>query len=132
MPHTRAFKVVGIFSLGLFEFDSEYALVDLPVAERVFGKDQPQFMQLRLDDMFASRQVAAEIPRRLGEEYAKHNFDYVLYKAPQLFRTDGGKSIANTSDHDALVQFHRQWYGEDSIAQPLQNGVLMNDAPPSR
>src|SRR4051794_10041167 len=25
MHHTRAFKVVGIFSLGLFEFDSEYA-----------------------------------------------------------------------------------------------------------
>src|SRR5260221_2462601 len=26
MPHRRAFKVVGIFSLGLYEFDSEYAL----------------------------------------------------------------------------------------------------------
>jgi lipoprotein-releasing system permease protein len=74
MPHRRAFKVAGIFSLGLFEFDSEYALVDLPVAERVFGKDQPQFMQLRLDDMFASRQVAAEIPRRLGEEYATQDW----------------------------------------------------------
>ena len=74
MPHTRAFKVVGIFSLGLFEFDSEYALVDLPVAERVFGKDQPQFMQLRLDDMFASQKVAADIPRRLGEEYATQDW----------------------------------------------------------
>src|SRR4051794_7685732 len=30
MPRRRAFKVVGVFSLGLFEFDSEYALVDLP------------------------------------------------------------------------------------------------------
>jgi lipoprotein-releasing system permease protein len=74
MAHTRAFKVVGIFSLGLYEFDSEYALVDLPVAERVFGKDQPAFMQLRLDDMFASRQVAAEIPKRLGEEYATQDW----------------------------------------------------------
>jgi lipoprotein-releasing system permease protein len=74
MPHRRAFKVVGIFSLGLYEFDSEYALVDLPVAERVFGKDQPQFMQLRLDDMFASQKVAEEIPRRLGEEYATQDW----------------------------------------------------------
>jgi len=74
MPHTRAFKVVGIFSLGLFEFDSEYALVDLPVAERVFGKDQPQFMQLRLDDMFMSRQIAQEIPTRLGDEYATQDW----------------------------------------------------------
>ena len=74
MAHTRAFKVVGIFSLGLYEFDSEYALVDLPVAERVFGKDQPQFMQLRLDDMFASQKVAEEIPKRLGEEYATQDW----------------------------------------------------------
>ena len=66
---TRVFKVVGIFSLGLFEFDSEYALVDLPVAEHLFGQDQPQFLQLRLDDMFASTDVATAIPKRLGDEY---------------------------------------------------------------
>jgi lipoprotein-releasing system permease protein len=69
MRHSRAFKVVGTFSLGLYEFDSEYALVDLPVAERLFGKDQPQFLEVRSDDMWASSQVAADIPKRLGEEY---------------------------------------------------------------
>jgi len=71
---TRAFKVVGIFSLGLYEFDSEYALVDLPVAQRVLGIDQPQFLQLRLDDMFASKQVAEEVPKRLGAEYATQDW----------------------------------------------------------
>jgi lipoprotein-releasing system permease protein len=74
MPRTRAFKVVGTFNLGLFEFDSEYALVDLPVAERVFGKDHQKFLQLRLDDMFASKQVAEDIPKRLGEEYATQDW----------------------------------------------------------
>jgi lipoprotein-releasing system permease protein len=74
MPRTRAFKVVGIFSLGLFEFDSEYALVDLPVAERVFGKDRPDFMQVRLDDMFASAAVAEDIAQRLGDEYATQDW----------------------------------------------------------
>src|SRR3982751_2292873 len=74
MPRTRAFKVDAIFSLGLFEFDSEYALVDLPVAERVFGKDKPDFLQVRLDDMFASKQVAEDIPRRLGDEYATQDW----------------------------------------------------------
>jgi len=68
--HTRAFKVAGIFSLGLFEFDSEYALVDLPVAERVFGKDRPAFLQVRVDDMFKASEIAADISRKLGEEYA--------------------------------------------------------------
>ena len=74
MARTRAFKVVGIFSLGLFEFDSEYALVDLAVAERVFGQDKPGFMQVRVDDMFASQQVADDIPHRLGEEYATQDW----------------------------------------------------------
>jgi lipoprotein-releasing system permease protein len=74
MPRTRTFKVVGIFSLGLYEFDAEYGLVDLPVAERVFGKDKPDFMQVRLDDMFASQEVAEDIPHRLGEEYATQDW----------------------------------------------------------
>ncbi len=73
-PHRRAFKVVGIFSLGLYEFDSEYALVDLPVAERMFGKDRPQFLEVRLDDMFASSDVAAAIPKRLGDDYATQDW----------------------------------------------------------
>ena len=74
MARTRAFKVTGIFSLGLFEFDSEYALVDLAVAERVFGKDKPDFMQVRLDDMFASKEVAARIQEHLGEDYATQDW----------------------------------------------------------
>jgi lipoprotein-releasing system permease protein len=74
MPRTRAFKVVGNFSLGLFEFDSEYALVDLPVARRVFGQDTQVVMQVRLDDMFASTAVAEDIQRRLGEEYATQDW----------------------------------------------------------
>jgi len=74
MPHRRAFKVVGIFSLGLFEFDSEYALVDLPVAERMFGKDKPDFLEVRVDDMFASSEVAADIEKRFGEDYATQDW----------------------------------------------------------
>jgi lipoprotein-releasing system permease protein len=74
MSRTRAFKVAGIFSLGLYEFDSEYALVDLPVAQRVFGKDKPDFIQVRLDDMFVSQRVADDIPKRLGEEYATEDW----------------------------------------------------------
>ena len=74
MLRTRAFKVVGIFALGLFEFDSEYALVDLPVAERVFGKDKPDFMQVKLDDMFVSQAVAEDIQNRLGQDYATQDW----------------------------------------------------------
>jgi len=74
MPHRRAFKVVGIFSLGLYEFDAEYAMVDLPVAERMFGADKPEFLEVRVDDMFASTEVAADITKRLGEGYVTQDW----------------------------------------------------------
>jgi len=74
MQHSRAFRVVGTFSLGLFEFDSEYGLIDLPVAERVFGKDAPDFLEVRVDDMWASSEVAADIPKRLGQEYVTQDW----------------------------------------------------------
>jgi len=65
----RSFRVVGIFSLGLFQFDSESAFIHLDVAKRVFGEDSPVFMELRVDDMFKSREVVEAIHERFGAEY---------------------------------------------------------------
>jgi lipoprotein-releasing system permease protein len=65
----RPFKVVGTFSLGLLEYDSGYAFVRLDVAQRVLGKEEPDFIELRVDDMFAAQRVADAIPGQLGSEY---------------------------------------------------------------
>lgn len=61
---------------------------------------------------------------QIGSEYAKRNFDYVLYKVPHLFHSVGPQTApANTSDHDALVDFHRHWYGEDQMTKSVANGL---------
>jgi len=39
------------------------------VAQRHLGKDQPDFIELRIDDMFAAQRVADSIPGRLGADY---------------------------------------------------------------
>jgi lipoprotein-releasing system permease protein len=65
----RSFKVVGIFSLGLYQFDSEYGFIRRDVAQRVFGEDQPVFLELRVDDMFKSGEVVEAIVQRFGAEY---------------------------------------------------------------
>jgi len=65
----RPFQVAGIFSLGLFQFDSEYGFILIDVARRVFGEDQPVFLQLRVDDMFKSNQVVDAIVERFGAAY---------------------------------------------------------------
>ena len=56
---------------------------------------------------------------KLGQEYAKRNFDYVLYSFPKLF----SPTPPETTDRDALLQFHRQWYGEDSLTKTVANGL---------
>ena len=40
----------------------------------MFGKDKPDFMQVRLDDMFAATAVAQDIQHRLGDEYATQDW----------------------------------------------------------
>jgi predicted nucleic acid-binding Zn ribbon protein len=63
--------------------------------------------------------------RRLGDEYAKRNFDYVLYTFPRLFHSVGPEKPASTADseRDALLQFHRRWYGEDQLTRSVANGM---------
>ena len=65
---------------------------------------------------------------QIGEQYAKRNFDYVLYQVPRLLRpVDGTKPIDKaTDDRDALLQFHRSWYGEDPLTKTVQNGLVAN------
>lgn len=65
----RNFRVVGIFSLGLYQFDSESAFINLDVAKRVFGEDSQVFIELRVDDMFKSREVVEAINGQFGPEY---------------------------------------------------------------
>ena len=63
------FRVVGTFSLGLYQFDSEYAFLRIDVARRLFGEDQPVFIELRVDDMFKSSEVVDAIAGQFGPEY---------------------------------------------------------------
>ncbi len=65
----RLFKVVGTFSLGLLEYDSGYAFILLDVAQRMLGKDAPDFIELRVDDMFAAQRVADGITATFGPDY---------------------------------------------------------------
>ena len=69
LPRPRRLEVVGVFSLGLFEYDTGYGFVTLDVARRLFRKDRVELMQLRVDDPYASRAVADAIPEQLGDAY---------------------------------------------------------------
>ncbi len=69
MPRARTMRVTGIFAIGLYEYDAAYAVVSLPVGLRLMGKSYPDFVQLRVNDVYEAPRVAAEILNRLGPAY---------------------------------------------------------------
>jgi lipoprotein-releasing system permease protein len=70
----RLLRVAGIFSLGLYEFDSAYGYVSIDVAQRLFGKDQVDLIQLKVDDLALAPQVAATIFEEFGSEYTAEDW----------------------------------------------------------
>ena len=74
LPRTRRMKVVGLFSLGLFEFDSSFGYLSLDVAQRVLGKDNVDLIQLRVDDIYAAPQIAESITDTLGSQYVTQDW----------------------------------------------------------
>ncbi len=69
MPRTRRLEVVGVFSLGLYQFDSAYGFVSLPVARRLLDRPGVDFVQLRVDDMYEAPRVSERLAQRLGPGY---------------------------------------------------------------
>jgi lipoprotein-releasing system permease protein len=74
MTRGRTVRVAGIFALGLFEFDSAYGFVSLDLAKRLLGKDMPDLIQLRVDDIYSSARIAREIEEQLGDKYSTEDW----------------------------------------------------------
>ena len=55
VPRYRSFHVVGEFQLGMEQFDTGLALVNITDAEKLTSQDGPTGIRLRLDDLFNAR-----------------------------------------------------------------------------
>jgi lipoprotein-releasing system permease protein len=67
VPRLKQFRVVGVFEVGMFEFDGGLALVHMEDAQRLyrFG-DAVTGVRLRLDDLFEARPIAAAVERAIA------------------------------------------------------------------
>ena len=65
LPRLKTFKVVGIFEVGMYEFDSGLALIDLEDAQRLYRLDGVSGVRLKLDDLFAAPSVARDLWQKL-------------------------------------------------------------------
>ena len=61
LPRNRPARVVGIFNLGLQEFDAEWGFVSLDFARRLAGIDQVEVIQLRVDNIDAAPEIARSV-----------------------------------------------------------------------
>ncbi|MBP9217447.1 MAG: lipoprotein-releasing ABC transporter permease subunit [Sterolibacterium sp.] len=69
LPRLKQFTVVGIFEVGMFEFDSGLALIHMQDAQRLYRLDERvSGVRLKVDDLFAAPRVARELLRYIDAD----------------------------------------------------------------
>jgi lipoprotein-releasing system permease protein len=67
VPRLKQFRLVGVFEIGMFEFDGGLALIHLADAQRLYRlEDKVSGVRLKLADLFESRAVAQKLGGQLG------------------------------------------------------------------
>ena len=74
MPRTRPLRVAGIFRLGLYEVDNTFGLRLARRRRATAEQDAAGDDQLAFDDIYAAPEVAATIPRILGDRYVTQDW----------------------------------------------------------
>lgn len=67
LPRLRRFHVIGIFEVGMFEYDRGIALMHMEDAARLFKLgDAVSGVRLKLEDLFQAPQISRELALQLG------------------------------------------------------------------
>jgi lipoprotein-releasing system permease protein len=74
LPRSRPARVVGIYALGLLEFDSQWGFVNLAFAERLVGTIGPELYQVKVADVEAAPEIATRIVDMLGPDYTAQDW----------------------------------------------------------
>jgi lipoprotein-releasing system permease protein len=74
LPRPRTARVVGVYALGLFEFDAAYGFISLDFAERMLGKAVPDLIELRVASMDDAPLVAERVLDELGDTYTSQDW----------------------------------------------------------
>lgn len=68
VPRIKQFTVVGLFQIGMYEYDSGLALIHIDDATKLYRMgDQVSGLRLKLDDLFLAPQVSNQLARSLSE-----------------------------------------------------------------
>lgn len=69
LPRLKQFRVVGIFEVGMYEYDAGLALIDISDAQTLYRMgDSVSGVRLKVADLFAAPRVAHELLRYLDAD----------------------------------------------------------------
>ena len=96
MPRQRRFKLVGIFRLGLYEFDAGNGFVDLERGMLLAATDRVEHIELKVADIYEAPRIADEIAEQFGADYVTQDWTDInqqLYSALLLEKIGMGIGI---------------------------------------
>lgn len=97
LPRVAKLRVAGTVRSGLYEFDSAWAYLSLATAQRLFGDgDRATLVEVRIDDLYAVKEVAPTILAALGEGFSSTDWiqmNQSLFSALWLEKTAIGITI---------------------------------------
>lgn len=70
MPRLRRFEVVGVFEVGMHQFDSAMSYIHIDDASKLFGlKDNVNGVRLKLTDLFEAPRITRQLDQFFGEDH---------------------------------------------------------------
>ncbi|MBI2413715.1 MAG: lipoprotein-releasing ABC transporter permease subunit [Deltaproteobacteria bacterium] len=70
VPRMAAFKVTGIFEVGMYEYDSSLAFISLPDSQRFFRMgDAATGVEVKIADIYAAEKIADDIMTQIKGPY---------------------------------------------------------------
>lgn len=70
MPRLRRFRIVGVFEVGMHQFDAAMAYMHIEDAAKLFSyKDKVNGIRLKLTDLYEAPRITKEIASNFGEDY---------------------------------------------------------------
>jgi lipoprotein-releasing system permease protein len=74
-PRYTRFRVVGVFSSGLYDYDAKWAYIGLPAAQKVRGNgDAAEVIQMKVADIYAVKEVGARVRAIAGPGFVTNDW----------------------------------------------------------
>jgi hypothetical protein len=127
--HYQYWVVPGVVVYDLKSLDVQQTPIDVHTAFLEFAKKlrEKKYTRVELSYRGATKfSMSGAAFTRLGNEYARHNYKFVLYEFAKLFQSESAEKKPleeGASERDALLQFHRQWWGEDAMTGSVKNAM---------